>query len=87
MGFSLNFNRIKNDFIENAIDKVLGKVDKFIDTPEEREAIAIKVIAKIEERLGGDIPLLSDIEELNAVKYILSKSDMLLKAAIKLDIL
>jgi len=82
-----NFKRIGNDIIERCIDRALGKLDKYIDTEPEREKIAKDVVAQIEHKLGGDIPLLSDEEEIKIVLYVLKHSDLLIKAAIKLDIL
>lgn len=87
MGLSLNFNRIKNDLIERCIDRALGKIDKYIDTPEEREKIAKDVVAQIEKKIGGDIPILSDDEEVKAIEYILKHSDILIKKAIEYDML
>ena len=47
---------------------VITKIDNKIDTEPERKALSIKIRDEIESKLGRDIPLLDDEQELKKIE-------------------
>lgn len=46
---------------------VMTRLDRNIDEPEERKALALKIRNEIEDKLGRDIPFLDDKREIEVI--------------------
>ena len=57
--------------INNMSSYLMGRLDKNIDTEDERKALAKNIVSEIEDKIG-DIPILNDTQELKVIEDALA---------------